>query len=230
MVDMMEEDTCVAVVPVFRGLSRAEQFQVAEIAEPTSLAKGDVLYIAGAQVSQLMVVHRGRVKVTRTTADGHEQLVRVLGTGDFLGESAFLTGERPDHSVVALEPTQMCVFSHAQLGNLVRKHPSIALRMLQTLSQRLSETERRLTSAFSSPVGTRVADYLLSLPSTTTGSHPVVTLPLAKKDIASLLDTTPESISRQLRHFQDSGVIDQRECGRIELLDVDTLVDLAGEL
>lgn len=230
MLDVIEEDTCVALVPVFKGLTRSEQFKVAEIAVPTSLDKGDVVYVAGARVSQLMVVHRGRVKVTRATAAGHEQLVRVLGTGDFLGESAFLTGERPNHSVVALEPTQMCVFAHSELGKLVRTYPSIALRMLQTLSQRLSDTERRLASAISSPVSTRVADYLLSLPTTTPVGHPVVTLPLAKKDIASLLDTTPESVSRQLRQFQESGVIDQHEGGRIELLDVDVLVDLAGEI
>ena len=56
-----------------------------------------------------------------------------------------------------------------------------------------------------------------------------VALPLPKKDIASLLDTTPESLSRQLRRLQESGLIAQRGGRRVALRDLDALVDLSAQ-
>lgn len=222
------EEPCVARVPLFRGLTHEQQLEVARVARPTRLDRADRVYSAGSDISQLMVVHTGQVKISRTSSDGHEQIIRVLGAGDFIGESAFLSGVRPDHDATTLEPAQLCVFHHADLGHLLEKHPSIGLRMLESVSQRLEETEARLASAISKDVTSRLADYLLSLPTRHEPGTPIeVVLPLAKKDIASLLDTTPESLSRQLRHLSDSGVITQAPRGRITITDVAALSALS---
>lgn len=222
------DELCVALVPVFQGLSHAQQLDVSEVARPTRVAGDEIVYAAGADVSQLLVVHTGRLKITRSNADGTEHLVRVLGPGDFVGEAAFLSGGRPDHTVTALEPANLCVFRHADLARLVRTHPSIAVRMLQTVSSRLEETETRLNAATSVDVSARLADYLLSLPGRHGDGIVEVELPLAKKDVASLLDTTPESLSRQLRRLSDSGVIIPRRGRRIGLADLDALTRLSG--
>ena len=65
-----QDDLCVARVPLFQGLTRAEQEQVATVARPTRLGRDEIVYTAGQDVSQLMVVHTGRVKISRVTADG----------------------------------------------------------------------------------------------------------------------------------------------------------------
>lgn len=223
------DELCVARVPLFQGLTRDEQLEVAAVARPTRVDRGERVYAAGSDVSQLMVVHTGRVKISRLSPDGREQIVRVLEPGDFAGESAFLTGARPDHFAVALEAGSMCVFRHADLGRLVRQHPSIGLRMLQGVSRRLQETEARLAAVISGDVSSRLAAYLLSLPGDHAGGELTVALPLPKKDIASLLDTTPESLSRQLRRLQESGLIAQRGGRRVALRDLDALVDLSAQ-
>lgn len=225
----MAEELCVQRVPLFRGLSHEEQLQVAATARPTRVRREEQVYAAGADVSQLMVVHTGRIKISRISPDGHEQIVRVVGPGDFVGESAFLGGGRPDHFATALEPGSMCVFRHRDLSALIGEHPSIGLRMLQGVSRRLEETEARLASVISGDVTSRLAAYLLSLPGRRVGPHLVVELPLAKKEVASLLDTTPESLSRQLRRLADSGVLDVRAGRLIGITDVDALVALSSE-
>ena len=222
------DDLCVARVPLFRGLSPAQQREVAGFLRPAAVDAGAQLYSAGADVSQLMVVHTGQVKISRATLSGHEQVIRVLGPGDFIGESTFLTGTRPDHAAEALVATQLCVFRHADLGRLLERHPSIGLRMLQGVSRRLDETEARLASVLTGDVRSRVADYLLSLPAAPAHDDAAdgavdVVLPLAKKDIASLVSTTPESLSRQLRRLTDEGVIAQPARDRIRILDVASL-------
>lgn len=222
---------CVSLVPLFQGLSYVEQLEVARVAHPTRLDRLEQVYGAGSAVSQLVVVHTGRVKISRTSADGHEQIIRVLGPGDFVGESAFLTGARPDHAATALEAAELCVFRHEDLGRLIAKHSSIGLRMLQGVSRRLGEAEARLAAVISGDVSSRLADYLLTLPAIAeVEQHLVVELPLAKKDIASLLDTTPESLSRQLRALSDAGIIEQGPRSRITIRNTDALTTLSRQV
>lgn len=222
------DELCVARVPLFAPLSHEDQLDVASVARPVTVERGDQIYAPGSREAQLMVVHTGRVKISRISVEGTEQIVRVLGPGDFVGESSFVTGARPDHFASALEDGSMCVFRHVDLGRLLQEHPGIGMRMLQAVSRRLEETEQRLAAAVSGDVAARVADYLLGLSGEHVDGTVVVTLPLAKKDIASLLDTTPESLSRQLRRLTDAGVIEQRRGRQIALTDVDALVELAA--
>ena len=154
-----------------------------------------------------MVLHTGRLKIFRLSADGSEQLIRVLGPGDFAGETSVFTGQRPDDYATALDECQLCVFRHDDLEALIRTHPEIGLRLLARVSARLSDAEHRLNSLTSRDVESRLADYLLGLPSSWRGGIATVTLPLAKKDVASLLDTTPESLSRALKSLAGQGLI-----------------------
>lgn len=222
------DDLCVARVPLFQALTHDEQLDVAALARSVKTAKGEQIYGAGDNVSQLMVVHTGLLKISRISADGQEQIIRVLHPGDFVGESAFLSGGRPDHFATALEAGSMCVFRHQDLGELIGAHPSIGLRMLQAVSRRLDATEERLAAVTSVEVGGRLARYLVDLPAQRSGRDMTrVRLPLAKKDIASLLDTTPESLSRQLRRLQDGGVIELEGARDILIRDIDRLLHLA---
>lgn len=222
------DDLCVTRVPLFQALTRKEQEAVAALATPTTVARGDRIYSAGDDISQLMVVHTGLLKISRISVDGQEQIIRVLEPGEFVGESAFLNGGRPDHFATALEPGHMCIFRHQDIGALIARHPSIGLRMLQSVSRRLEQTEERLAAATSSDVGSRLARYLVDLPAHHEGSVMTVRLPLAKKDIASLLDTTPESLSRALRRLQESGMIDQQGARAMRIVDLDRLLVVAG--
>lgn len=199
-------DSCVSQVPVFAGLSAHDQERVTGLARPILLGKGEVAYSPGT-AARLIVVHTGRLKISRLSADGSEQLIRVLGPGEFTGETAVLSGHAPDDHAAALDDCGLCMFHHSDLAALVREHPEIGLRMLAAISERLSETERRLNALTTRGVESRLADYLLGLPRSRRDHLALVTLPLAKKDVASLLDTTPESLSRALRSLAGKGVI-----------------------
>lgn len=227
-IPVLAQETCVSRVPIFGALSRRDQDAVAGHARPLHVAKGETIYRAGQATSQLMVVHSGRIRISRYAPDGHEQLLRVLQPGDVVGEAAFLTGDRPDHWATAMEPSRMCVFRHDALAALVAEHPSIGMGILATVSRRLAETERRLTVLSSADVHVRLADYLLDLPSRRVDGRLRVHLPLTKKDVASLLGTTPETLSRALARLARDGVVELRGTRDIDLLDPVALLDRAS--
>lgn len=198
---------CVSRVPLFEGLTYEEQLKVAERARPVKLRRGDVIHRPGDNLSQLLVVHRGSVRVSHFTAGGQERLFRVLEPGDFIGEASFVTGARPDNWATVLADVELCSFDHAEFAGLVEQYPDIAVRMLHAMSERLEAAERLIADLTSAAVATRLARYLIELPTTRADGFPVVRLPYSKKDIASLLGTTPETLSRQLAAFSDAGII-----------------------
>ena len=223
----MPADTCVTLVPIFANLDAQAQLEVAGFARPRRIRKGATLYRQGEHVAQLFVVHQGEAKLTHLRADGHEQVLRTVGPGEVVGEHAFLTGARPDHTVVALEPVTACVFDHRDLGRLTVTHPEIAVALLRRMSQLLAETEERLRAVSATDVTARLADYLMNLPNTGTGQF-VVVLPMAKRDVASYLGTTPESLSRAFARLEADQLVTV-EGRRIRLLDVAALAAAAGD-
>lgn len=135
-------DLCVAHVPLFEGLSRTEQEGLAQFATSVRFAAGDVISDEHG-ASALLVVHSGTVEVSRIDGDGGEHALSVLGEGQFLGESSFLTGRPLAERVTALESSRICALRRADFARLVHQHPSIGMRMLQTLGERLDEPEQR---------------------------------------------------------------------------------------
>ena len=224
---MPQPDLCVTRVPLFQALSHDEQVRVASLARPVTVTRGETLYSPGEELSRLLVVHSGQLKITRSAPNGKEQILRTAAVGDVVGERAFLAGGRAQDRVVALEDSRMCVFRHADLAPLVREHPDIAQAMLRSLSDRLARTERLLAAITSSDAGTRVAAYLASLPRSSSAAKTVVQLPMAKYEVAAHLGTTPETLSRRLAALAAAGVIALRGRREVAILDPVELDSLA---
>lgn len=228
MTDHRDGDTCVARVPVFRGLDPRQQSEVAGFARPVRAAAGQFLLTPSDRARRLLVIHEGRVRVSQLMETGHERVLRVLGPGDVVGEASFILGRRPANHAIAETDVVVCAFDHADLAGLVARYPDIAVRMLQVQAERLAAAERMLAALGGADVAARIAAYLLDLPARRGDDGAVVELPMAKKDVASYLGTTPETLSRRLRALADDGVIALPAGRRIVVRDPDELERRAG--
>lgn len=204
-------EPCVSLVPLFAGLTREQQAEVATLAHPVTVKSGETFVRAGARQAPLFVVHTGMVKLSHTTADGKNTTLQVLGPGEVGGETWLLTGERPESDVIALDASRMCVFEPAVLDTVVRQFPSVGVAMLRALAMRLHSAERMLAARTLAEVGARLAAYLLDCPTTWgVGGAATAHLPMAKKDIATFLGTSPETLSRRLKALEREGLIQVR--------------------
>lgn len=90
--------TCIEKVPIFNSLSRDEMQEIAGITSQKTYEKGEMIYMAGDKGEKLQVIHTGKVKIFRLSDSGKEQVIRVLGPGDFMGElSLFSANPRLDN-------------------------------------------------------------------------------------------------------------------------------------
>ncbi|ABL81133.1 MULTISPECIES: Crp/Fnr family transcriptional regulator [unclassified Nocardioides] len=195
---------CVRLVPIFDGLSEADQHRIAETAVTRTFEPREQVYGAGDRTG-LHIVHRGQVKAYRLTEGGSEQLVRLLSPGDFLGESALLADSVSDHFAMAIRRSEVCSVPRAGMRQLLVERPAVALQMLQTVSGRLAAAEEMLAAVTGQSVGERLAQQLLHLADEAGSAS--FRLPTSKRDLASYLGTTPETLSRRLGALQRSGAV-----------------------
>lgn len=215
-----------ARVPIFSRLTRTQQEQVAEVARPVRAAAGEAVYQQGGAPAPLIVVHTGLVKLTRVSPDGRERVLQVMEPGDFVGEASLLSGGRPDHSAIAVTKSSLCVFRREDFAKLLAVHPQVGFEMLAAMSRRLGAAQDLLEQVSSQEVGARVADYLLGLETVRSAHGIEVALPLPKKDVASLLGTTPESFSRALSRLVEQDVVRLDGPRRVTIVDADALASL----
>lgn len=214
-------DQCVALVPIFNHLEPNEIHEVATTARQKVFGRNERLYGAGDQNPYLLIIHRGRVKIHRSVESGHEQLIRVLEPGDFIGETAFITGGEMDHYATTLEECEICVLHRDDVRRHLLKYPAITYKMLEAVSNRLGRTEHMVNSLTGEDVEHRIAAYLVDLADEAGATS--IRLPISKKDLASYLGTTPESLSRKLSQFENAGWIQQEGHRRIIILDYSSL-------
>src|SRR5690606_33952736 len=96
---------CIENVPIFSGLSCGERREILEIASSRSYEKGEMIYRAGDEGDTLFVLHAGRVKIFRLNANGKEQVLRLVGPGEFIGELSLLSSLPLTDNAQALEAT-----------------------------------------------------------------------------------------------------------------------------
>src|SRR5699024_4995412 len=155
-----------------------------------------------------------------------EQLVRILNSGDFTGVLAIFQDDVQETFSEAIQDTYMCVIYRDDLQRFILKYPTISLNILNEFSHRLYTSEQQTMQFATEKVELRIAHFLVENMSrhgedTNSGK---VELPMSKRDLASYLGTTPETLSRRLTELEETGLIQQKGQRSIQVLDADALL------
>lgn len=212
---MDHSESCLDIVPIFSGLGLEERHEITMITREQKYARGETIYQAGDMSKSLHVIHQGSVRVYRLSPTGKEQVIRIAGPGDFLGELTLLSDQPLTEYAVATTAVTMCVIRSEDLKQLMNKYPIIALKILETVSRRLDRAESLIEDINLHSVDYRLANALLEL----AGDTAVINLSSTKADLASSLGMTGETLSRKLSALQDASVIEMRGQRRIYIMD-----------
>ena len=219
--DHTAED-CVELVTIFQNLSETDLETVATLVTDHHYKSGEYLFTAGDAADSLLILAHGQAKVFQMAANGKEQMLRILQTGDFDGEAALFANSDHNSFAQALMDTDVCQISRQDFQKLMQETPELAVNMVNALGRRVAQLEQQTTEVTTSSVESRLANYLLE---TSAGlDKTVFTLPLKKKDIATYLGTTPETISRKLTSLAKQGMIQKISNNEFKILNADRLV------
>lgn len=206
---------CVSLVPIFNHLPHEQMVSIARMAKTRTFEKGEFVHRPGDQTNQLHIVHTGRIRIYRLSGSGKEQLLRILKPGSFTGELSLFSRSRHATFAQAMERSEICALHRDDVQKLLVQHPSISLHLLSELAHRLDQSEEQSKVIATESVDKRIAEYLSHLAEDAQSDD--VMLPMTRKDLASFLGTTPETISRRLVAFEDEGMIQQIGQRRIHI-------------
>lgn len=217
--------------PVFSALDRTQLTHLLEHSHLRNLQRGETIFDAGQPCEGLHTVLDGYVKVYARASDGHEKVIDVVGRGHTLPGTHHVRTEPHTHHARALSDTAVLVVPHAVLRNELHLDREMATRLLDDASRQVRRMMREIETTSLCSAAQRVCDYLLNLPAlaehadalgSAALAERIVTLPVSKGVVASLLSITPEHFSRVLRELQLEGLIDMQQ-RTIRLLSPDRL-------
>ncbi len=221
-----EHMSFVTQIPLFKGLPEPALRMLEGILREREFLRGENIFSEGGESIGFYIIKKGRVKVYKLSAEGKEQILHIAGSRELLGAvSAFSGGPYPAHAD-ALEKTKALFFPRKEFLALIRKEPSVVMNMMANLSMRLQHFTRMIEDLSLKEVPGRLAAYLLYL-CKGTGCSDLVEMDISKGELASLLGTIPETLSRILRRMSEKGIL--KVSGRkIRLLKKKELEDIVN--
>ena len=177
-------------------------------------------------IKAFYVVLTGRMKLYKSSPEGKEQTIQLLGPGDPFGLcTAFATDAFPA-SAMAIDESSVVLIPGALMETVAMQEPKLLLNIIQILSRRLKDSMALIESLALKEIPGRLASFLLHSLAQTKENPEQLELAITQRELAKILGSTPEALSRALRKLADDGIL-QTSGRTIRILDRAALADLA---
>lgn len=210
---------------LFSALTDEDVSALRRMMVSTRAARGEIVFREGELGDRLYVITSGKVKLGRTSGDGRENLIAVLGPGEMFGElSLFDPGPRSATATVIGE-TELIGLGHESLHGFLDGRPRVAQALLAALARRLRRTNDSLSDLVFTDVPGRVAKAVLDLANrfgVPVADGVRVAHDLTQEELAQLVGASRETVNKALADFAARGWI-RLEGRAVVLLDVERL-------
>jgi CRP/FNR family transcriptional regulator len=215
----------ISKTPLFSGLDDDALQAVRAITIQKDYDKGQIIFSEGDAGNGFYTIVSGRVKIFKVAPEGKEHILHIFGSGEPFGEVPVFTGRPFPATAQAIAGTRLLFFPKDDFVALIHQNPSLALSMIGVLSMRLREFTVQIENLSLKEVPGRLSSYLLYL-SDEQKNADTVKLAISKSQLASLLGTIPETLSRIFTKMAAAQLINVQG-SEIQLLDRSGLEDLA---
>lgn len=219
-------------LPLLRGLSMEQLEGLSRHAQDKTISAGERIVSEDDKVRAYFIVISGRVKVFKSSLDGKEQTLYIMGPGEPLGLCTAFGDRHSPVNAQALEASRLLFFPGDVLEKMAACEPSLMLNMLLVLSRRLRESMALVEALSLQEMPQRLAGFLLNALRTQAEGdcgeqgERCLQLGVTQRELSKMLGTTPETLSRVLKRLSSDGILDAR--GRVVCIrDSQALQDIA---
>jgi len=221
----MNEVEQIKSIPLFAGLQAEQLCDIARIVLRRTYRRGEIVFLEGDEGNGFYIVEAGQVKIYKISSEGKEQILHLFGPGESFGEVSVFTGQGfPANAKANL--TSTCLFiPRVDFVEIIRQDPALALNMLGVMSLRLRKFAGLIEDLSLKEVPGRLAAYLLFL-SNRAPDPDHLELEISKGQLAALLGTIPETLSRILTRMSRLDLL-RSKGSRIRILNKSVLQNIA---
>jgi CRP-like cAMP-binding protein len=206
-------------------LNASEVEQLLQIVTIRDIPKSELIFLEGDDAVGFYILLRGSVRVYKASPEGREYTLHRIKPGQVFAEAAVFHGNKYPANSQALLDSTVAYFPKVDFVRLIESNPQMSLKMIASMAAFLRDFNQTIEMLSLKDVSARLATWLLNAAERARGSQ--FTLPMSKGDLAEVLGTVNETLSRNLRKMIDLGVlaVENRD---ITILDQARLEAIAG--
>lgn len=211
--------TCIGGLWTFENLKQIELEALAAAAQRRQFERGQVIFMQGSPGTEMFLIKKGRVKMSKLDEEGNELTIDIRKAGDLIGEQVLNDEFDYPLSATCIEDSFTCGFSRKGFEKLILDHPNIGLQVIKNLTRRIEWMTSRAETMNSSNLDERLYRVL----TTVANEHGVkshkgmaIHFPLTHEELSFLVGAHRVSITRAMKNLRESGRIIQE--GKILIL------------
>ena len=192
-----------------KALNKEELLKMANCKTSYTIKKGEPIFEEGETLKGVFCVKDGVGKLSKLSSNGKDQIVKLVKSGELLGQRSMISEEAANLSAIALNDMEVCFIPRKEILGFFDKNNEFSMNVMKTICGDLKEADDHMVSMAQKSVKSRLAETLIYLEDTFgKNDDGSLYLQLSREEIAGLIGTATESCIRLLSDFKKLGYID----------------------
>jgi CRP-like cAMP-binding protein len=209
-----------------RAMSKDELRKISETKTTRSIKKGEAIFEEGEKLNGVFCVRDGISKLSKLSANGKDQIVKLATKGEVLGQRSVIAEESSNLSAVAVNDMEVCYIPKDGIVNTLNTNPNFAVEVLRHMAHDLKEADDVIVNMSQKTVKQRVAEAFLYMKNNFgEDKEGFLVLTLSREDISNVVGTATESCIRIISEFKKKGFL-KTSGKKIGIADEDGLIAL----
>ncbi len=192
-----------------KALNKEELLRIADCKTSYIIKKGEPVFSEGETVNGIFCIKDGVCKMTKLSANGNEQILKLIAKGELLGQRSMISDEPVNLSAVAIEDMEVCFIPKSEIMQFFNQNNQFSMNVMKAICGDLKEADDHLVAMAQKPVKQRLAETLLYLYDTFgVNEDNSLNIKLSREEIAGMVGTATESCIRMLSDLNKQQVIE----------------------
>jgi CRP-like cAMP-binding protein len=210
-----------------KTLNKEELLRMADCKTSHTIKKGESIFEEGENVNGIFCIKEGVCKLSKLSANGKDQIVKLIKPGELLGQRSMISDEVANLTAVALEDMEVCFIPKAEILGFFNHNNDFSMNVMKTICGDLKEADDHMVSMAQKTVKERLAGILLYLEDTFgKNEDQSLRIQLSREELAGMIGTATESCIRLLSEM-NKGEIIYLEGKKITILQKNALLKLS---
>ncbi len=191
-----------------KALTKDELLKMADCKTSYTIKKGEPIFEEGEITKGVFCIKEGVCKLSKLSANGKDQIVKLVKPGELLGQRSMISDEPANLSAVALEDMEVCFIPKTDVMGFFNENNQFSMNMMKTICGDLKDADDHMVDMAQKTVKVRLAETLLYLEDTFGKNEDgSLHLQLSREELAGIIGTATESCIRLLSEFNKTGLI-----------------------
>jgi len=191
-----------------KALTKDELIRISGCKTSKLIKKGELIFNEGETLKGVYCVKQGVCKLSKLSANGNDQIVKLVVKGDLLGQRSLIGDESANLSAIALNDMEVCFIPKHEIIKDLEKNPNFSMSVLQEMAHDLRESDTVIVNMAQKSVKQRIAETLRYIHSSFgLDANGYLNVVLSREDYANMVGTATESTIRVLSQFKKEGLI-----------------------